>query len=83
VSHLSLLDVNLNSSFEAPWLMDILLLAWAHSAIQYEEVIFAPSGFSKGPEPATLYEGPPSPEVDARWSELIDGALCLSKYCGK
>lgn len=34
---------------------------------------FDPSGFWNDPSLASPYEGLPSPETDAKWSELIDG----------
>ncbi|CZR55584.1 uncharacterized protein PAC_05472 [Phialocephala subalpina] len=45
-------------------------IPWAENIVQYEEVTFAPSGFAKGPEPATLYEGIPTPWIDERWRHL-------------
>lgn len=47
--------------------------AWAEDAVEYETVIFAPSGFTEDGRPATPYEGPPSPELDARWHDLSKG----------
>lgn len=48
-------------------------IAWARGYVEYENTIFAPSGFTEDGSHATLYEGGSTPEIDARWSELIDG----------
>ncbi|CZR60198.1 uncharacterized protein PAC_10094 [Phialocephala subalpina] len=47
-------------------------LAFAHDAIQYEEVTFDPSGFWDDASQASPYEGLPWPETDVKWSKLID-----------
>lgn len=42
-------------------------------AIEYETVVFDVSGGGTRDNPITPYEGPPTPEKDMRWYELIDG----------
>lgn len=42
-------------------------------AIEYETVVFKVSGGGTREHPITPYEGPPTPEKDMRWYELMDG----------
>jgi Mycotoxin biosynthesis protein UstYa len=47
--------------------------AAAAEAVEYETVVFKISGGGTRDDPITPYEGPPTPEKDMRWYELING----------
>jgi len=49
--------------------------AAAAEAVEYETVVFKISGGGTRDDPVTPYEGPPTPEKDMRWYELMDGRL--------
>jgi hypothetical protein len=48
-------------------------------AIEYETVVFKVSGGGTREHPITPYEGPPTPEKDMRWYELMDGNSITQK----
>jgi hypothetical protein len=48
-------------------------LAAVAEAIEYQTVVFQVSGGGTREHPITPYEGPPTPEKDMRWYELMDG----------
>jgi hypothetical protein len=43
--------------------------------LRYETVTFDISGGGTREDPVTDYEGPPTPEKDMKWYELINGKL--------
>ncbi|KAI9764309.1 MAG: hypothetical protein M1840_008527 [Geoglossum simile] len=56
----------------------------AAEAIEYETVVFKISGGGTRDDPVTPYEGPPTPERDMRWYELIDvGMISLTPEMNK
>ncbi|KAH0559383.1 hypothetical protein GP486_004107 [Trichoglossum hirsutum] len=58
---------------QSPEALRPLELVAAAEAISYETVIFDISGGGTRENPITPYEGPPTPEKDMRWWELING----------
>jgi hypothetical protein len=48
-------------------------IAFAKPYVQYETVIFSPSGFNDLDVAATPYEGRPTPEKEALWYNLTRG----------
>lgn len=51
----------------------LMTLAPIAEAIEYETVVFKISGGGTRMDPVTPYEGPPTPEKDMRWYELMNG----------
>jgi hypothetical protein len=50
-------------------------IAAVAEAIEYKTVVFDVSGGGTREDPITPYEGPPTPEKDMRWYELINGKI--------
>ncbi|CRL21313.1 DNA-directed DNA polymerase, family B, conserved site [Penicillium camemberti] len=42
------------------------------SSIQYQDIVFKMSGMGTREHPVTEYEGPPTPENNVKWFELLD-----------
>jgi hypothetical protein len=60
-------------------LLNTWSIEFVEDAVLYENVVFAPSGFSEDGS-VTPFEGTPTPEIDARWSDLTSGKSELPDY---
>jgi len=78
-------------AFGVAWVIVLLLLcsrntnqssAAVAEVIEYETVVFKVSGGGTREHPITPYEGPPTPEKDMRWYELMDGNRIAQKFNG-
>ncbi|KAJ5700684.1 hypothetical protein N7536_003697 [Penicillium majusculum] len=45
------------------------------SSIEYQDIVFKMSGMGTREHPVTEYEGPPTPENNVKWFELLDAGI--------